>query len=280
MNRMNLMTKNRLFSFFGVGLVLASFCLTGCGGGSWISANKFVLTINVPALDTAANIKGIFVDFSDQTRLVIPVVSDDIDNYAYALGAFDETDVLNLEASLRDTLQQAQLRGSSANARPDWNLHVVIRAYMEYGQDDQRHNLACIAWCLAGPEDQILFHEQFYTHEKLTFFSSVGDLKTKINKYIVSRVARRALILRSGPDQWTFSDEEDPFTYDSFEAAVKTLPAVFVKDLEFLRTEYRSDGTYKVYKVKGDLPGWESAQKSSDSFDWPGYVHTFNKKRG
>jgi hypothetical protein len=276
MNQINLTTKNRLLSFSWVGLLLASFCLTGCSG-SLITAHKFVLTIDMPAaLKTEANIKEAFVDFSDQTRLVIPVVSDDIDKFAYGLGAFDETDVANLEASLRDTLQQAQLRGSSANARPDWNLHVVIRAYMEYGQDTQRHNLACIAWCLTGPEDRILFHEQFYTHEKLTLMTSVGDLKTKINKYIVSRVARRALILCSNPAQWTFNDKDDPSTYDSFEAAVKTLPDVFVKDLEFLRTEYRSDGVYQVYKDKGDLPGWESAQKG-DSFDWPGYIRTHKK---
>ena len=277
MNRINLTTKKRLLSFSWVGLLLASFCLTGCIG-SLMTAHKFVLTIDMPAaLKNEANIKEASVDFSDQTRLVVPAGSDAGDKFAYGLGSFDEADVANLEASLRDTLQQAQMRGSSANARPDWNLHVVIRAYMEYGQDFQRHNLACIAWCLTGPEDQILFHEQFYTQEKITSMTGAADLKTKINKYIVFRVTRRALILCSNPDQWTFSDKDDPSTYDSFEAAAKTLPAVFVKDLEFLREEYRSPWTvYRVYKVKGDLPGWESAQKS-DSFDWPGYIRTHKK---
>lgn len=258
-----------------VGFVL--FALFSIGCASLLQSKRFVISFDLQeSQKPGALIRDTFIDFLDHTKTVAPVGS--ILTHV-SIGAFSGTDLMNIQFSLQDSIQYAQSKWENDEGLEHWNLYVVIRAYMEHLKNSgKRHNLACVAWCLAGPGNQILFHEQFYCAYWNQMFTSVGNFKTDMNRHIVSRIARRALIISNFPEKTSFNDDEDPYTFDSYAMAVEHLPDISVwGDVQHIGAEWRGNKIYDVYRVGEQQPGWESTQKG-DFIDWALYIQEYRNR--
>jgi hypothetical protein len=193
-----------------------------------------------------------------------------LDSYA------SESDVIDLSTSLKNNLSRAQSSTIELDLPYNWHLYPVIRTYMQvYHGSGDGEILTCIAWCLTDEDQNVLYHEQFYTvnlRHMYNFGKSIGAFKTDANYSIVRRIVRRVFVLAALPDKITFDEADDPNTYDTFTKAYSQLPPFEVwKDLQFEGTEIIGQSSYEVYRLSEQLPGWESTQKT-DFIDWEAYL--------
>lgn len=140
-------------------------------------------------------------------------------------GEFSGEDLQTLEASLHSSLRSAQ--EVSELGAPPLRIEVVVRRHLVATSNNEAAVLACVAW-RAELNGQSLYEEQFYTSSSSGFIGTIGSVKNNVNKRIVSRIVRSAVLLSNSPAEATALPISIEDTHVSFEDALESLPKAMV----------------------------------------------------
>ena len=175
-------------------------------------------------------------------------------------GEFDHADLENLRGSLVDTLRVAMISRSLDESGPI-SIYLVVRIYVMATASLEGAALAAVDWCAARPSGTPTYRELFYVTERK---NSPGEIKDRLNKTVVRRIAESVLMLAS-PNKLDFGlPRKIAGTYVNPDAALATLP-------QHLRsrsvTKMPSHAVLRFGYIPGSLPvtAWWQSRKSAKS---------------
>jgi hypothetical protein len=181
-------------------------------------------------------------------------------------GKFEPDDLRNFEQSLRDTIT-TQLPATVRSTGPRLDVHVMIRRYMVAASNTGGAVLASVTWAATDAEGKLIYQEQFYASEAVSWIWTPGLLKESVNKSIVRRIATTSLELATGPDAEKNRPTTFDNTYKSLEEAVSRLPQVMWSAHPPVFV-----GPFNVgQRPEVSRVDWMVVKLSQD-FDWQGYL--------
>jgi hypothetical protein len=178
-------------------------------------------------------------------------------------GEFDRADLENLRGSLVDTLRAAMNSRSIDESGPI-SIYLVVRNHVMATAGLEGAALAAVDWCAARPSGTPIYRELFYVTERRIYFGSPGEIKDRLNRAVVRRVAESVLMLAS-PNKLDFGlPRKIAGTYVNPNAALATLP-------QHLRSrsvaKVPSHAVLQFGYIPGSLPvtAWWQSRKSAKS---------------
>jgi hypothetical protein len=186
-------------------------------------------------------------------------------------GKFDAKDLDNLRESICKTLMPASTVPVVENGL-NFDLYVVVRTYIIYNTAQRFNVLACVAWCLADPSGEIVYHEQFFASDKgSSFGTTIGDVKMTLHRNLVRRIGMKALyVVKVHPPE---HEPVFPGTYDDFDSTAKPL---HLPDTVFVATsglKTRMSGTQTIWYHEGITKDadWDRVEREG-FINWKEYV--------
>lgn len=149
----------------------------------------------------------------DGTRLIAIAV--------FRWGEFSREDLQTLDSSLQSSLRGVRETGELKS--PPLTVEVVVRRHIVATSNGAAAALACVAW-RARLNDDTLYEEQFYASASSRIIATVGSVKDEVNKRIVSRIVRSAVLLSNGQTAPTALPISSEGTYLLLMDAIDTLP--------------------------------------------------------
>ena len=178
-------------------------------------------------------------------------------------GGFDQADLENLRGSLIDTLRAAMNSRSLDESGPI-SIYLVVRIHVMATAGLEGAALAAVDWCAARPSGTPIYRELFYVTERKMFSGSPGEIKDRLNKTIVRRIAESVLML-ARPNKLDFGlPRRIAGTYVNPNAALATLPQ-HLRSLSV--TKVPSHAVLQFGYIPGSLPvtAWWQSRKSAKS---------------
>lgn len=175
----------------------------------------------------------------------------------YKVGKYKSKDLRVLQTMLDRTIP---MRGAPEES---FRVHLVVRSFLIVHSNEKGAGLACVAWALTNPHQELVFDEQFYAARASPPLSVTG-IKNRIHEGITKRVHQRAQDVASGRPLG--SPPED--TYDDFERAASRVPNQFKSELPTIFGGYDQWGNQTgIWRTVGGQSGEESARRC-DRIDW------------
>jgi len=176
---------------------------------------------------------------------------------SYKVGKYKSKDLGTLQTMLERTIP---MRGAPEES---FRIHLVVRSFLIVHSNEKGAGLACIAWALTNPEQELVFDEQFYA-ARASPPLSVSGIKNRMHEGITKRVHQRAQDVLSGRPLG--SPPED--TYDDFERAASRVPDRFKSELPTIFGGYDQWGNQTgIWRTVAGQSGEESARRC-DRIDW------------
>jgi hypothetical protein len=175
----------------------------------------------------------------------------------YKVGKYKSKDLRVLQKMLDRTIP---MRGAPEQS---FRVHLVVRSFLIVHSNEKGAGLACVAWALTNPQQELVFDEQFYAARDSPPLS-VSGIKTRIHEGITKRVHQRAQDVAS--ERPLGSPPED--TYDDFERAASRVPNRFKSELPTIFGGYDKWGNQTgIWRTVSGESGEEFARRCDD-IDW------------
>jgi hypothetical protein len=136
----------------------------------------------------------------------------------YNVGKFNNSELLKIETSLKNTLEQFKQQQSEI----PYVVHVHFQKYILVYSNSRVSVLALADWCLER-EGKILHNEITYAAFDRGSFppATLGSAKTHINKAIVTRIIERTLVVASPG----YQEQPVKLIYPDLQSALAILPS-------------------------------------------------------
>jgi len=144
-----------------------------------VCATTIVVSQSVPIDGTKIpSISDITVFLNDSASIDFPVG-------VFALGAYNQSDMTKLHASLVKTIASLK-RSTQASDDTNPRLIVVVRSLIHQYSNKASYQFSCIAYCIANQSGNVLYQEQFYAQAKGHL--TAGMVRNSLNKRITQQI--------------------------------------------------------------------------------------------
>jgi len=220
----------------------------------------FVGFFLLASLGCGPRVKPVTLDFPAEHRVYVapaelePGAGKSIGIEALGSGRYryDEKDLAVFQQMLDETNPMPGAPEDSVR------IHIVVRRYLVAYHESEAAGIACVAWALTNPQNQLVFDETIYA-AAYTDWKGVNGVKHPMNQGLTKRIHSAAQAVASGlsPGAPPTSVYED---YDSAAAAVPdALGPVFV-------ISFQRGGVQRGVEYTGETG--EEFARCDDSIDW------------
>jgi hypothetical protein len=165
---------------------------------------------------------------------------------------YKDKDLAVLQQMLDETNPMPAAVGES------FRVHVLIRRFLVSYHQSEAVGIACIAWALTNPRDELIFNETFYA-AKYTGNKGVNGVKKPIHKGITKRVHTATQSVASGLPP----GPPPTSVYEDYESAAAAIPDELGR---ILVINFGRGGVTRGVEYQGETG--EEFARCGDEIDW------------
>lgn len=165
---------------------------------------------------------------------------------------YDDKDLAVLQQMLDETNPMPGAVGES------FRIHVLIRRFLVSYHQSEAVGIACVAWALTSPRDELIFNETFYAAH-YTGNKGVNGVKKPIHRGITKRVHTATQSVASGLPP----GPPPTSVYEDYQAAAAAIPDELG---QILIVSFGRGGVERGVEYVGETG--EEFARCGDSIDW------------